>query len=122
MITIKGTDITSYVTQGGISESTQRVMQSISATQERSIGAHNTYNISARVPTDIKNAVAECMDENSVKCSVDGIDFYADVQDLSCTISVEYADIVLWDISFTLFDIQLSKETEAANETDTARS
>ncbi len=117
MIKVKDYDITQYIVQGGIRESTQRVMQSDRFThEESSIGAHNVYNISARVPTAIKNALEEYMDEYSVKCTVDGVEFYADLQDLSCSVCVEFSNIMLWDISFTLFDMHLSKETEAVNE------
>lgn len=102
-------DLTSFITQGGINESLKKVDSST----EESKGAHYSYSLSAQVPEDIKTALSGYLQSNSVQCSVDGIEFNAEMTDFSATIYVEIDDISLWNISFTVTDLSLTDEQEA---------
>lgn len=109
-VVIGNYDITSYINQGGISESTQRVYASGSSSTAESKGAHNAYSLSAQVPKNIKNALSAYMLSSSVACSVDGVSFNAEMTDFSASIYVEIEDISLWNVSFTVTDISLTEE------------
>lgn len=110
-VVIGNYDITSYINQGGISESTQRVYASgSSSSTAESKGAHNAYSLSAQVPKNIKNALSAYMLSSSVACSVDGVSFNAEMTDFSASIYVDIEDISLWNVSFTVTDISLTEE------------
>lgn len=104
-------DITSYISQGGINESTQRVYASGSSSDTaESKGAHNSYSLSAQVPESLKTALSGYMSSETVSCSVDDVSFNAEMTDFSASIVIETEAISLWNVSFTVTDISLSEE------------
>lgn len=115
-VIISNIDITQYVKQGGISESTQKVYSEgfiwgIEA--NRSKGAHYVYSVSAQMPTEIKNTIAELIPKDYIKCNVNGNEFYAEMTSFSAAIVIEYGNLAIWDVSFTVSDVNLSDEQEA---------
>lgn len=103
-------DITSYITQGGISESTQRVYASGTSTDTaESKGAHNSYTLSAQVPESIKNALSGYVASETVECTVDDVSFTAEMTDFSASVYIEFESISLWNIGFTVTDVALTE-------------
>lgn len=114
MIIIANTDITKYIKQGGISESTQRVYADGSSSEDPSMskGAHYVYSITAQMPTDIKELMSSYVIKNAVKCSVDGQEFFAEMTNFSASVAIAYGDTVIWNVNFTISDEELSDEEQ----------
>lgn len=112
-IIVSGIDITAYINQGGINETTQKVYSEgytwgIEANQSK--GVHYVYSISARMSTELKDSIADLVVKNSIKCEVDSNNFYAEITDFTASIAIDYGDLTLWNVSFTISDKNLSKE------------
>lgn len=106
MSIILGTDfdVTPYIVQNGISESSQKVTASGTNTVK---GAHAVYTVSLQVPTDIKDRISAYI-SGTFLCTVDGISFTAEMTSFSASVIVEYGELQLWSVSFTVSDIALS--------------
>lgn len=116
-IIIDGIAVTGCVAQGGIQESTQRVYASDSSSLDasQSKGAHYVYNISAQIATDVKETLSDCVAKNAVNCTIGGDTCRAEMTNFTASLAIEHGDLALWDVSFTLTDIELSNESGEEN-------
>ena len=103
-VIIGNTDITRYISQGGISESLQRVVSGNS----ESIGAHYSYNIKALMPTNIKNTMAACSRGESVSCTVDDVSMSGEISSFTASVAVEHGESIYWNVDITVTDKSLS--------------
>lgn len=112
-IIIDGIEVTGSVSQGGIQESTQRVYASDSSSSDvsQSKGAHYVYSINAQVTTDVKSALSDCVAKNAVNCTIGGDTCRAEMTNFTASLVIEHGNLALWDVSFTLTDIELSNES-----------
>lgn len=112
-VIVNSVDITKYINQGGISESTKREYadESAAAGTAESKGAHYIYNISAQMPDDIKSTMSACMEKGTVDCTVGGDSCRAEMTNFTAAVLVEIGGMTLWNVSFTLTDIALSDES-----------
>lgn len=110
---VNSVDITDYINQGGISESTKREYTDESAASgaAESKGAHYIYNISAQMPDDIKSKMSACMEKGSVVCTVGEDSCRAEMTNFAASVLVELGGAAIWNVSFTLTDIALSDES-----------
>lgn len=116
-VIVSGIDVTGYINQGGISETTQKVYSegyTWGFEENQSKGAHYVYSISARMPTELKDSIADLVVKSSLRCEVDGNSFYGEITDFTASIAIDYGTLTLWNVSFTISDRNLSKEQEAA--------
>ena len=112
-VIIGNTDITRYINQGGISESTKKVYTSdgtVPDEEAESKGVHCVFSLNARMPSAVKDFIGECIKKNAVTCTVDEMPFSAEVTDFSASVFFEFGDICLWNVSFTISDVDLSEE------------
>lgn len=112
-VIVNSVDITEYVNQGGISESTQREYADKGAATgtAESKGAHYIYNISAQMPDDIKNEMSACMEKGNVPCTVGGDSCRAEMTNFTASVLIELSGVTVWNVGFTLTDIALSDES-----------
>lgn len=111
MIQIGTCDITDYIQQSGISESTERVYGKDNDAAIK--GAHYTYSFQLRIPDDIKDTLTRYIGKDYVSCKVNGNFFYADITAFQTNIAIEYKDIRLWNASITITDLALSEEEDS---------
>lgn len=109
MIKIGTCDLTGYILQNGISESTERV---ISASDGQSKGAHNVYALNARVPSAVNETISSYVASDSIACVVDGISFKGSITEYNANLYVEIGSVTMWNINLTIADISLSEEQE----------
>ncbi|MCM1577490.1 MAG: hypothetical protein NC078_01660 [Ruminococcus sp.] len=105
-VIIGGRDITGYINLGGISESVQLIAAADGG--EQSKGAHFSYSVTAQMPSDIKDIMAKQAELSNVFCNVGREEFYGEMTGFTAAVAVEYGDMLLWNVSFTVTDNALS--------------